>query len=416
MGDQPGGPPLNRRALLATVGKAVVLTAVLPPFLRGEALATEAPVPAGTPALPRGGAGDPLVAVAGPDRVAVTPATVPGRTYLNAWAGYGEPPWRRRRFRRPGETPSPEPTGPAATVLWTKKSGPGEVAFADARSPVTTATFTVPGRYVLELTADNGESRVASAFSVTVEAPPPPDALLPVITRSYRIDSGLWSARAKALIVSWIPHVVAELESAERPTGGLDNFLEAAKALRGEAHGARKGYVFSDAYVHNAVESMCVALMVDPRGDTEIEAAQAKLRATLEDWIPKILAAREPDGYLQTAYTLRDPARWPDRWTPQGRGNHEGYTGGYFIEAGIAHHIMTGGKDTRLYDAARKLADCCSACIRIRGSKPIGARWHSSTGRSSTTSSAPTRTSTRPSTPARRSPPSGAATCSGASP
>jgi hypothetical protein len=28
------------------------------------------------------------------------------------------------------------------------------------------------------------------------------------------------------------------------------------------------------------------------------------MKATLEKWIPVVLAAQEPDGYLQTAYTL----------------------------------------------------------------------------------------------------------------
>ncbi len=51
---------------------------------------------------------------------------------------------------------------------------------------------------------------------------------------------------------------------------------------------------------------MCIALMVDPQGDGEIIAAQNEMKATLEDWIPKILAAQEPDGYLQTAFTLDD--------------------------------------------------------------------------------------------------------------
>ncbi len=46
--------------------------------------------------------------------------------------------------------------------------------------------------------------------------------------------------------------------------------------------------------------------MVDPQGDPDIIAAQQKMKATLEEWIPIILAAQEPDGYLQTAYTLAD--------------------------------------------------------------------------------------------------------------
>jgi DUF1680 family protein len=85
------------------------------------------------------------------------------------------------------------------------------------------------------------------------------------------------------------------------------------------------------------------------------------MRATLEKWIPVILAAQEPDGYLQTAFTLRDTARWKERWAPATRGNHEGYVAGYFLESAINHYTLTDGKDKRLYDAAKKLADCWAA-------------------------------------------------------
>ena len=91
--------------------------------------------------------------------------------------------------------------------------------------------------------------------------------------------------------------------------GGIDNFIEAGKANRGEPHGRHKGYVFSNAWVHQTVESMCIALMVDPQGDQQIIDAQEKMRATLESWIPIILAAQMPDGYLQTAYILADRKR-----------------------------------------------------------------------------------------------------------
>ncbi|MBP1679122.1 MAG: hypothetical protein H6Q29_1033, partial [Bacteroidetes bacterium] len=49
------------------------------------------------------------------------------------------------------------------------------------------------------------------------------------------------------------------------------------------------------------------------------------------------------------------------RWTL--REDHEGYVAGYFLEAAIAHYYATEGKDRRLYDAARKLADCWDATI-----------------------------------------------------
>lgn len=258
-------------------------------------------------------------------------------------------------------------SNPAAKVLWSKDSGPGDVKFADAETNTTTATFSEPGDYVLKLTAGEGDLSASSTLKVKVANPPPAQRLDVVYTKPYKIDSPLWNARVKALIVNWIPHCIDQIYSTNiarnQGDGGIDNFIEAAKALRGEPHGPHKGYVFANAWVHQTVESMCIALMVDPQGDKDIIAAQDKMKATLEDWIPKILAAQEPDGYLQTAWTLRNTNRWRERWSPESRGNHEGYTAGYFIESAINDYTLTGGTDKRLYNAAKKLADCWVANI-----------------------------------------------------
>mgnify|MGYP000955433163 CR=1 FL=1 len=56
--------------------------------------------------------------------------------------------------------------------------------------------------------------------------------------------------------------------------------------------------------------------------DQEIIKAQEKMKSTLEDWIPKILAAQEPDGYIQTAFTLSGNQRWTRR-SCQRRNNSE---------------------------------------------------------------------------------------------
>jgi uncharacterized protein len=250
--------------------------------------------------------------------------------------------------------------GSSNRARWSKESGPGHVLFANASSPDTTASFSAPGDYVLKLTASGENERSNSTLHVHAETAPPKDRLDVVYTTKYAIDSPLWSARARTLIVDWIPHCVDYCERTDltQGQGGIDNFIEAAKALRGEPHARHKGYVFSNAWVHQTVESMCIAQMVDPQGDPEMIAAQAKMRETLEKWIPIILAAREPDGYLQTAYTLANRERWPERWSPDHRGNHEGYVSGYFIESAINHYTLTDGQDLRLYDAAKKLADC----------------------------------------------------------
>jgi uncharacterized protein len=352
---------LTRREMLGTIGKAVAASVVLHPVLRTAILSDTV----SSTSVERSAAA-PVTGVAGVDRVVV----LPGKTYLRGWAGYGEPP-RRGPGRRPqaDSTPTePPPSGPAPTVRWRKVSGPGRVTFGDPTALITSATFSAAGTYALELTATNGESTASSPLKVKVEQPPPPKQLDVVHTRKYSIDSPLWNHRAKALIVSWIPHCIEQLERTDIPVGGIDNFIEAGKRLRGEPHGPHKGYVFSNAYVHNAVESMCIALMLDQNGDSEIAQAQDRMRAKLVEWIPIILAAQEPDGYMQTAFTLprvsnRGGDQQPgpfNRW--ERRADHEGYTAGYFLEAAIAHYSMTDRSDARLYHAATKLADCwCDA-------------------------------------------------------
>jgi len=228
-------------------------------------------------------------------------------------------------------------------VRWTKASGPGQVSFADPSARETTATFSAPGEYVLRLTAIGDREDSSSTLIVQAEPAPPEKRLDVVYTTRYAIDNPLWNERAKTLIVTWIPHCAAQCERTDltQGRGGLDNFIEAGKALRGESHGRHKGYVFSNAWVHQTVESMCIALMVDAQNDQEMLAAQQKMKATLERWIPIILAAQEPDGYLQTAYTLADRRQWPERWSADHRGNHEGYVSGYFIESAINHYTLT---------------------------------------------------------------------------
>jgi hypothetical protein len=252
------------------------------------------------------------------------------------------------------------------SARWLKTSGPGTVAFDDASSPVTKAKFSAPGEYVLTLSASGSADR-SHSIAVHVEAEPPKDRLDVVYTRKYSVDSPFWNQRAKVIIVNWIPHCIRMCERTDIPPmrgdGGIDNFIEAGKANRGEPHGKHKGYVFSNAWVHQTVESMCIALMVDAQGDAEIEQAQELMRSTLNRWIPIILAAQMQDGYLQTAYILADRKTWPERWSPDHRGNHEGYVSGYFIESAINHYTLTDGKDLRLYNGAKKLADCWVANI-----------------------------------------------------
>ena len=273
-------------------------------------------------------AGDTDAVKAGFDRVVI----LGGKTYLT------------------GKLPkSAEKKTGAVKVAWSKVSGPGKVTFADAGALVTTAKFSAVGDYVLKLTA--GKS---STLAVKVIAPPPKTRLDHVDTGKYEINGPFWKNRIKAQIVSWIPHLIEKLNDPELREGGLNDFISAANKLAGKPHKKDIGHVASDAWVYNTLESICLALLVDPQGDKEIVKARKAMKATLEDWIPKILAAREPDGYLQTYFTLSGK----EHWSPKNRRDHEGYVAGYFLDACIGHYLMTGKKDARLYNAARKLADC----------------------------------------------------------
>jgi uncharacterized protein len=79
----------------------------------------------------------------------------------------------------------------------------------------------------------------------------------------------------------------------------VDNFIRAAKALRGEPFENHKppGYPFDDTDVYKVIEGASYTLSVHP---------DPQLEAYLDGLIIKIAAAQEPDGYLYTARTI-DP-------------------------------------------------------------------------------------------------------------
>jgi len=286
----------------------------------------------------------PPLVFAGPDRLVVEG----GRTWLHG------------RVRGTGRSGVEEGT------TWSKAAGPGEVTFADRAALDTTATFSRPGRYELRLEARAGELSSGDTLAVQVRPAQPIVALDPVPTGPYRLDSTFWEPRIRSLIVNWIPHCIAKCDEPDLAQGGVNNLLQAGAKLAGKPHGRHIGYPFSNAWVLNTIEAMCLSQRVDAKGNEKVLAAQAAMRDKLEEWIPILLAAQEPDGYFQTRFTLgneRDGERVPKRWSAAYRTEHEGYVAGYFLEAAIAHYRSTGGEDRRLYDAAQRLADCWDAHI-----------------------------------------------------
>lgn len=127
-----------------------------------------------------------------------------------------------------------------------------------------------------------------------------------------------------------------KVENAEK-SGVRDNFIFAAKALRGEEHGNFYGMVFQDSDAAKWLEAVAYSLAVYP--DKELEK-------TADELIDLIADAQDSDGYLNTFFTIKDRDK---RWTNLLEG-HELYCAGHMIEAGCAYFEATG---------KRKLLEVC---------------------------------------------------------
>lgn len=253
--------------------------------------------------------------------------------------------------------------GGTDAIAWCKESGPGTVTFGSSAAE-TTAEFSAPGDYVLKLTASYGGESASATLRAAVTGAAPKARLEPIDLRWWMIDSEFWNPRLKAQVVNWIPHCIAKLSEPGLKEGGIENFVEAANKLAGRPAKLHAGAPWSNAYTLNTLEAMCLAMMLDPGDDPEIAQAQSAIRVKLEKWVPTVLSAQEPDGYLQTRFTLgtaKDQGKLPGHWTLVG--DHEGYVAGYFLDAALAHFRFTGGKDRRMYEAAKRLADCWDAHI-----------------------------------------------------
>ena len=123
----------------------------------------------------------------------------------------------------------------------------------------------------------------------------------------------------------------------EFKTGRIRNFEKAARN-KGEKH---EGVFYDDSDVFKAIEAM--AYSIKNTGSSELEKKA-------DEWIDKIAAAQQPDGYLNTFYVLTGlEKRWQDM------SMHEDYCGGHMIEAAVAYFDATGKR--KFLDVAIRWAD-----------------------------------------------------------
>lgn len=156
----------------------------------------------------------------------------------------------------------------------------------------------------------------------------------PVSFSQVNITDAFWKPKIDKVATKTLAACIYQTEVA---TPRIKNFERVARA-KGEPH---EGIFYDDSDVFKALEAMAYSLKTHP---------SAEMEKKCDEWIDKIAAAQQPDGYLNTWYTLKG---LQDRYTDMSM--HEDYNAGHMIEAGVAYFNATGKR--KLLDVCIKWAD-----------------------------------------------------------
>jgi len=163
----------------------------------------------------------------------------------------------------------------------------------------------------------------------------------PVNFSQVQITDKFWKPQVEKIAAVTVPVCI---DQTEVKTPRIRNFEKVARK-KGEKH---EGIYFDDSDVYKALEAIAYSLKNHP---------DAKVEAKADEWIDKIAAAQQPDGYLNTYYTLNAPDK---RWTDMEK--HEDYCAGHLIEAAVAYYNTTGKR--KLLDVAIRFADHIDSTFR----------------------------------------------------
>ena len=139
-----------------------------------------------------------------------------------------------------------------------------------------------------------------------------------------------WQRLVKDTIIPYQYEVLNDRAEGTEKSHVIDNFRNAAKALRGEDVGdGFYGMVFQDSDAAKWIEAAAFSLISYP--DKELEK-------TVDEVIDIIAEAQDEDGYLNTYFTIKDREK---RWKNLMEG-HELYCSGHMMEAACAYFEATG--------------------------------------------------------------------------
>jgi DUF1680 family protein len=172
--------------------------------------------------------------------------------------------------------------------------------------------------------------------------------LEPVPFINVTLEDGFWAPRLEANRTVTIPHVYRQCEATGRISAFDLNFKRPVPSP--------VVLIFGDADATTWLEAASYSLAAHPDPDLE---------ALVDQLTDRIVRAQQPDGYLNTHFTVVQPEmRWRNL-----RDWHELYCAGHLIEAAVAHSQATGNHN--LLDAACRYADLIDATFgRDVGKKP----------------------------------------------
>ncbi len=176
---------------------------------------------------------------------------------------------------------------------------------------------------------------LAGAVGTAAEPRPPAHRLLAAVPfTDVKLSDSFWAPRIRTNREKSLPHNFKWCEE----TGRISNFAKAAGLMPGKF----EGIYFNDSDVYKVLEGASYAL-----ADQRDPALEKKV----DEVIAKIAAAQQPDGYINTYFTLAEPDK---KWTDFAV-KHELYCAGHLIEGAVAHYQATGKKT--FLNVATKLAD-----------------------------------------------------------
>ena len=167
--------------------------------------------------------------------------------------------------------------------------------------------------------------------------------LTPAQLSNVTIDGTFWAQRMKINRERTIPHVYKQCKE----TGRID-----ALKLDWEPGKEPVPHIFWDSDIYKWIEAASYSLTTHP---------DPQLDSLIDRLIGLIMKAQQPDGYLNSYYTVVEPEK---RWTNL-RDQHELYCAGDLFGVAVAHFQATGKRT--LLDVACRYADYIDT---VFGSEP----------------------------------------------